>query len=41
MMNRSAQGEEWSSLHYEGEGEWVPPRRTKVCAGDTVRKKRR
>jgi len=38
MMNRSAQDGEWSSLHYEGEGAWVPPRRTTVCAGDTVGK---
>ncbi|HZA28707.1 MAG TPA: hypothetical protein VE735_03780 [Gammaproteobacteria bacterium] len=40
-MNRSAKDEEWSSPHYGGKGAWVPPRRTKVCAGDTVWKKRR
>jgi hypothetical protein len=40
MMNRSAQDGEWSSLHYGGEGAWVPPRRTRVCAGDTVGKRR-
>jgi hypothetical protein len=40
MMNRSAKDEEWSSLHYGGEGIWVPPHRTKVYAGDTVWKKR-
>jgi hypothetical protein len=32
--------EEWSSLPYEDEGVWAPPRRTKVCAGDTVWKRR-
>ena len=37
-MNRSAKDGEWSSPHYRGEGIWVPPRRTKVCAGDTVGK---
>jgi hypothetical protein len=37
-MNRSAEDGEWSSPHYGGEGTWVPPRRTKVCAGDTVGK---
>ena len=37
-MNRSAKDGEWSSPHYRGEGVWVPPRRTKVCAGDTVGK---
>ena len=37
-MNRSAKDGEWSSPHYGGEGVWVPPRRTKVCAGDTVGK---
>jgi hypothetical protein len=37
-MNRSAEDGEWSSPHYGGEGIWVPPRRTKVCAGDTVGK---
>ena len=37
-MNRSAKDGEWSSLHYAGEGVWVPPRRTTVCAGDTVGK---
>jgi hypothetical protein len=37
-MNRSAKDGEWSSLHYEGEGVWVPPRRNKVYAGDTVGK---
>ena len=37
--NRSAQAGEWSSLHYGGEGEVVPPQRTKVCAGDTVGKR--
>jgi len=34
-MNRSAEDGEWSSPHYGGEGTWVPPRRTKMCAGDT------
>src|SRR3954462_13811028 len=37
-MNRSAEDGEWSSPHYGGEGTGVPPRRTKVCAGDTVGK---
>src|SRR3954454_21951029 len=37
-MNRSAEDGEWSSPHSGGEGTWVPPRRTKVCAGDTVGK---
>ena len=37
-MNRSAQDGEGSSLHDEGEGSWVPPRRIKVCADDTVEK---
>lgn len=37
-MNRSAEDGEWSSPHYGGEGTWVPPRRTKVCADDTVGK---
>ena len=37
-MNRSAEDGEWSSPHDGGEGTWVPPRRTKVCAGDTVGK---
>jgi hypothetical protein len=37
-MNWSAQDGEWSSLHYEGEGARVPPRRNTVCAGDTVGK---
>ena len=37
-MNRSAQDGEWSSPHYGGEGDWVPLRRTKVFAGDTVGK---
>ena len=37
-MNRSAKDGEWSSPHYRGEGVWVPPRRTKVRAGDTVGK---
>src|SRR4051794_40266933 len=37
-MNRSAQDGEWSSPHDGGEGTGVPPRRTKVCAGDTVGK---
>src|SRR3954469_5314750 len=37
-MTRSAEDGEWSSPHYGGEGTWVPPRRTKVCAGDTVGK---
>src|SRR3954447_18107968 len=34
-MNRSAEDGEWSSPHDGGEGTGVPPRRTKVCAGDT------
>ncbi len=37
-MNRSAQGREWSSLHYGGEGVLVPLYRTKVFADDTTRK---
>src|SRR4029450_7357159 len=37
-MNRSAEDGEWSSPQSGGEGTWVPPRRTKVCAGDTVGK---
>jgi hypothetical protein len=37
-MNRSAKDGEWSSPHYGGEGNWVPLRRTKVCAGDTAGK---
>src|SRR4051812_40041419 len=37
-MNQSAEDGEWSSPRYGGEGTWVPPRRTKVCAGDTVGK---
>src|SRR3954465_8218863 len=37
-MTRSAEDGEWSSPHDGGEGTWVPPRRTKVCAGDTVGK---
>src|ERR1044072_10023164 len=37
-MNWSAEDGEWSSPHYGGEGTWVPPRRTKVCAGDAVGK---
>ena len=37
-MNRSAEDGEWSSPHYGGEGDWVPLRRTKVCADDTVGK---
>ena len=37
-MNRSAEGGEWSSPHYGGEGTWVPLRRTKVFADDTVGK---
>src|SRR3954466_3399116 len=37
-MNRSAEDGEWSSPHFGGEGTWVPPRRTKVCADDTVGK---
>jgi len=35
-MNRSAEDGAWSSPHYGDEGAWVPLRRTKVCAGDTV-----
>ena len=38
VMNRSAKGGEWSSPHYGGEGTWVPLRRTKVFADDTVGK---
>src|SRR3954471_24895416 len=37
-MNRSAEDGEWSSPHSGGEGTGVPPRRTKVCGGDTVGK---
>ena len=37
-MNRSAKDGAWSSPHYGGEGTWVPLRRTKVFAGDTVGK---
>ncbi len=37
-MNRSAKDGEWSIPHYGGEGNWVPLRRTKVCAGDTAGK---
>ena len=37
-MNRSAEDGEWSSPRSGGEGTWVPPRRTKVCADDTVGK---
>src|SRR3954465_11461205 len=37
-MNRSAEDGEWSSPHDGGEGTGGPPRRTKVCAGDTVGK---
>src|SRR6202011_2406908 len=37
-MNRSAKDGAWSSPHYGDEGAWVPLRRTKVCAGDTVGK---
>ena len=37
-MNRSAKDGTWSSPHYGDEGAWVPLRRTKVCAGDTVGK---
>src|SRR5215203_159432 len=37
-MNRSAEDGEWSSPHDGGEGTGVPPRRTTVCAGDTVGK---
>ena len=37
-MNRSAEDGAWSSPHYGDEGAWVPLRRTKVCAGDTVGK---
>src|SRR5467141_1998170 len=37
-MNRSAKDGAWSSPHYGDEGAWVPLRRTKVCAGDTVAK---
>ena len=37
-MNRSAKDGAWSSPHYGDEGAWVPLRRTKVCADDTVGK---
>ena len=37
-MNRSAEDGARSSPHYGDEGAWVPLRRTKVCAGDTVGK---
>jgi hypothetical protein len=37
-MNRSAEDGAWSSPHYGDEGAWVPLRRTKVCADDTVGK---
>jgi hypothetical protein len=37
-MNRSAKDGAGSSPHYGDEGAWVPLRRTKVCAGDTVGK---
>jgi len=37
-MNRSAKDGAWSSPHYGDEGAWVPLRRTKVCASDTVGK---
>ena len=40
MMNRSAKDGQWLSQHYDGEGVWVPVHRTKVCAVDTVGKKR-
>jgi hypothetical protein len=40
-MNRSAKDGARSSPQYGGEGIWVPLRRTKVCAGDTVGKMRR
>ena len=33
MMNRSAQGEEWSSRNSGDEGEWVPPRRDPGVCG--------
>ena len=36
VMNRSAEDREWSSPHYGGEGTWVPPCRTKVCADGTA-----
>src|SRR5580693_6895709 len=38
QMNRSAEDGAWSSPHYGDEGAWVPLRRTKVCADDTVGK---
>src|SRR3984893_12223307 len=38
QMNRSAEDGAWWSPHYGDEGAWVPLRRTKVCAGDTVGK---
>jgi hypothetical protein len=37
-MNWSAEDGAWSSPHYGDEGAWVPLRRTKVCADDTVGK---
>ena len=37
-MNRSAKDGARSSPHYGGEDIWVPLRRTKVFAGDTVGK---
>ena len=37
-MNRSAKDGARSSPHYGDDGAWVPLRRTKVCAGDTVGK---
>ena len=40
-MNRSAKDGARSNPQYGGEGIWVPLRRTKVCAGDTVGKMRR
>jgi hypothetical protein len=39
-MNRSAKDGARSSPHYGGEDVWVPLRRTKVCADDTVGKMR-
>jgi len=40
LMNRSAKDGARSSPHYGGEDIWVPLRRTKVCADDTVGKMR-
>src|SRR3954454_6041120 len=37
-MNRSAEDGEWWSARSGGDGTWVPPRRTKVRADDTVGK---